>query len=179
MKEDSITASQHNWLQLLQSVSKRPLRVSRNYEGKPSKWVSVKEAEFPVDYRTVLHNEVVFDIDSTKWKEVRLFTEIVTDTLNRMNVPYITAYTGGRGIHVHVFFNLSEDQKRKCSKIDVMPKDLRIWLFQHVLQEAGVSPKLIGPGKPFDTACVNWNDEGKGHLVRIFGGKKRQYKTQL
>jgi len=96
-----------------------------------------------------------------------------------MNIPYITAYTGGRGVHIHVFFNLSEDQKRKCTKIDVMPKDLRIWLFQHVLQEAGVSPKLIGPGKPFDTACVNWNDEGKGHLVRIFGGKKRQHKTML
>ena len=179
MKQDSITASQHGWLQLLQSVSKRPLRVSRNFEGKPSKWVSIEDAEFPVDYRTVLHNEVVFDIDSTKWKEVRLFTEIVTDTLNRMNVPYITAYTGGRGIHLHVFFDLSEEQKKQCVKIDVMPKDLRMYLFQRVLQEAGVSPKLIGPGKAFDTACVNWSDEGKGHLVRIFGGKKRMHKTLL
>jgi hypothetical protein len=37
----------------------------------------------------------------------------------------------------------------------------------------------MGPGKPFDTSCINWNDEGKGHLIRIFGGKKRTYKTVL
>ncbi|MBU7026194.1 MAG: hypothetical protein HXS48_04565 [Theionarchaea archaeon] len=179
MKENTIDANQHKWLQVLQSLSKRPLRVSRNFEGKPSKWISVEDGEFPVDYRTVLHNEIVFDIDSTRWNEVRMFTEIVTDTLNKMNVPYTAAYTGGRGVHVHVFFSLSEDQKRQCVQIDVMPKDLRAWLFYYFLTDAGTSPKVIGPGKPFDTACVNWSDEGKGHLVRIFGGKKRNCKTML
>ena len=179
MKENNIDANQHKWLQVLQSLSKRPLRVSRNFEGKPSKWVSVEDAEFPVDYRTVLHNEIVFDIDSTRWNDVRMFTEIVTDVLNKMNVPYTAAYTGGRGVHVHVFFSLSEDQKRQCVQIDVMPKDLRAWLFYYFLTDAGTSPKVIGPGKPLDTACVNWSDEGKGHLIRIFGGKKRSYKTLL
>jgi hypothetical protein len=60
-----------------------------------------------------------------------------------------------------------------------MPKDFRMWLFQYILHEAGVVPKLIGPGKPFDTSVVNWNDEGKGHLIRVFGGKKSKYKTLL
>jgi len=177
MKENSLSDDQYNWLHTLQSMSKRPLRVSRNVEGRPSKWVSIDAAELPVDYRTVLHNEIVFDIDATQWKKVRLYTEIVIDALNRMGIPYIAAYTGGRGVHVHVFFELSEDQKKQCVETDVMPKDLRMWLFHYVLQEAGVSLKLIGPGNPFDTACVNWSDEGKGHLIRIFGGKKRRHKT--
>ncbi|MBU7030588.1 MAG: hypothetical protein HXS48_26885 [Theionarchaea archaeon] len=174
---DEIGTNQGRWLHTLQSMSKRPLRVSKNFNGKPSKWVSLEDAELPVDYRTILHNEIVIDIDSERWKEVRMFTEIITDTLNKMNVPYITAYTGGRGVHIHVFFDLSEDQKNQCNRIDVMPKDLRVWLFHYILKNAGVSPTLIGPGNPFDTSCVNWSDEGKGHLVRIFGGKKRQYKT--
>jgi len=179
MKENSLSGDQHNWLQQLKSMCKRPLRVSKNVNGRPSQWVSLDAAELPVDYRTVLHNEVVFDIDATQWKKVRLYAEIVIDALNKINIPYIAAYTGGRGVHVHVFFELSEDQKRQCTEIDVMPKDLRVWLFHYVLQEAGVSSKLIGPGNPFDTACVNWSDEGKGHLIRIFGGKKRQHKTLL
>jgi hypothetical protein len=176
MKSDN-KAKQQQWLQTLQSLSKRPIKVSKNVDGKPSKWISVKDAVLPVDYRTVLHNEIVIDIDSTKWKDARMFAEIITDTVNRLHIPHITAYTGGRGVHLHFFFSLSENQKKQCEEIDVMPKDLRMWLFHHVLKDAGISPKLIGPGKPFDTSCVNWSDEGKGHLVRIFGGKKRRYKT--
>jgi hypothetical protein len=174
---DTITQRQTHWLEALQSVSKQPLRVSRNVNGKPSQWVSREEAEFPVDYRTVLHNEVVIDIDCTRWNEVKMFAEMVTETLNTQRIPYITAYTGGRGIHIHLFFFLSEDQKRKCEDMDVMPKDLRVWLLEYILTDCGITPKLIGPGKPFDTSCINWNDEGKGHLVRLFGGKKRGYKT--
>ncbi|MGD2251240.1 MAG: hypothetical protein PVF58_22815 [Candidatus Methanofastidiosia archaeon] len=169
---------QNHWLQTLQSITKHPIKVSKNYNGNPSKWISVEDAVFPVDYRTVLHNEVVIDIDSTKWKKVQLFAEIITETLNKLRIPYTTAYTGGRGVHFHIFFLLSETQKKKCN-IDVMPKDLRMWLFEHILKEADISPNLMGPGKPFDTSCINWNDEGKGHLIRIFGGKKRTYKTVL
>ena len=64
-----------------------------------------------------------------------------------------------------------------CDKTDVMPKDLRMWLFHYIMGSAGVSSKLIGPGKPLDTSCIIWSDEGKGHLIRVFGGKKQKYKT--
>jgi hypothetical protein len=177
--EANRTQEQEQWLHTLQSLSKKPIRVSKNCNGKPSQWIFLKDAVLPVDYRTVLHNEVVIDIDATKWKDVRLYAEMVQNTLNSKNIPYITAYTGGRGIHLHFFFSLSEDQKKECEKSDVMPKDLRMWLFYHILQSTGISPKLIGPGNPFDTSVVNWSDEGKGHLIRIFGGKKRTYKTVL
>jgi hypothetical protein len=173
-----IIKEQQHWLQKLQSLAKRPLRVSKNINGTPSKWVPVTDAEFPVDYRTILHNEIVIDIDAQRWNEVKMFAEIITETLNRSKIPFLTAYTGGRGIHFHIFFFLSENQKKQC-KIDVMPKDVRMWLHQYILKEADISSKLIGPGKPFDTSVVNWSDEGKGHLIRIFGGKKRKWKTLL
>jgi hypothetical protein len=174
---DELCTKQGQWLERLQSLSKRQLKVSKNVNGKPSKWVSLNNTELPVDYRTVLHNEVVIDIDAVKWKEVRMFAEIITDTLVKLGIPHTMAYSGGKGIHIHVFFDLSLDQKKICDKTDVMPKDLRMWLFHHIIESAGVSPKLIGPGKPFDISCVNWSDEGKGHLIRVFGGKKQKYKT--
>jgi hypothetical protein len=177
--KSSRAQEQEQWLHRLQSLSKKPIRVSKNCNGKPSQWIFLEDALLPVDYRTVLHNEVVIDIDATRWKDVRLYAEMVQNTLNNKNIPYITAYTGGRGIHLHFFFSLSEDQKMACQKSDVMPQDLRMWLFYHILQTTGISPKLIGPGNPFDTSVVNWSDEGKGHLIRIFGGKKRTYKTVL
>ncbi len=174
-----IAAEQRKWLHTLQSLSKRPLKVSKNVNGKPTKWVSLEDAELPADYRIVLHNEAVIDIDAERWKEVRMFAEIVTDTLTKLNIPHIKGYSGGRGIHVHVFFGLSLSQKKVCDESDVMPKDLRLWLFEYMVKEAGISPKVIGPGKPFDTSCINWSDEGKGHLIRLFGGKKQKYKTLL
>ncbi len=176
---DEITRNQDNWLKKLQSLSKRPLKVSKSVNGKPTKWVPLEECEYPVDYRTVLHNEVVIDIDAEHWKDVRMCGEIVTETLHTLGIPYIKAYSGGRGIHIHVFFGLSSTQKRLCEGTDVMPKDVRVFLFEYILRHADISPKLIGPGKTFDTACVNWSDEGKGHLIRVFGGKKQKYKTLL
>ena len=174
-----IITEQNRWLHTLQSLSKRPVHVSRNVNGKPTKWVSLTDSELPVDYRTILHNEIVIDIDSEHWKKVRMFAEIITDTLVKLGIPYITAYSGGRGIHIHVFFDLSLSQKKMCDKTDVMPKDLRVWLFEYILKNAEISPVLIGPGKPFDTSCVNWSDEGKGHLIRVFGGKKKWCKVLL
>jgi hypothetical protein len=174
---DELSTKQGLWLEKLQSLSKRELRVSKNVNGKPSKWVSLNCTGLPVDYRTVLHNEVVIDIDAVKWKEVRMFAEIITDTLVKLGIPHTRAYSGGKGVHIHVFFDLSGNQKRICDKTDVMPKDLRMWLFHYIMGSAGVSSKLIGPGKPFDTSCITWSDEGKGHLIRVFGGKKQKYKT--
>jgi len=174
---EDISSQQHVWLQQLQSLSRRPVRVSRNIQGRPSAWGFIEDMEFPVDYRTVLHNEVVIDIDSTRWKEVRLFSEMIIDVLNRMHVPFISAYTGGRGVHIHFFFSLTENQKNQCDQHDVMPQDLRMYLFEKIMKETGISSKIIGPGKPLDTSCINWSDGGKGHLIRIFGGKKQRYKT--
>jgi hypothetical protein len=166
-------------LHQLQSLSKRLIRVSKNIKGRPSPWGFIEDIQFPVDYRTVLHNEVVIDIDSTRWKEVRLFSEMIMDVLNRMHVPFIPAYTGGRGVHIHFFFSLSKRQKQRCDQYDVMPQDLRMFLFEKIMKEAGISSKVIGPGKPLDTSCINWSDREKGHLIRIFGGKKQRYKMVL
>jgi len=176
---EDISAQQQTWLQQLQSLSKRLIRVSKNIQGRPSAWGFIEDTQFPVDYRTVLHNEVVIDIDSTRWKEVRLFSEMIIDVLNRMHVPFIPAYTGGRGVHIHFFFSLSEKQKQRCNQHDVMPQDLRMVLFEKIMKEADISHKVIRPGKPLDTSCINWSDGGKGHLIRIFGGKKQRHKTML
>ena len=88
---DELCTKQGQWLERLQSLSKRELRVSKNVNGKPSKWVSLKSTGLPVDYRTILHNEVVIDIDAVKWKEVKLFAEIITDTLVSLGIPHTMA----------------------------------------------------------------------------------------
>ncbi len=170
---------QLKWLRILQDFSISSVKVSKEVGGGPSKWTLLNEAAFPVDHRTILLRELVFDLDFKKWTEIMQCGNKLIAELKEMKIPHFLAHTGGRGLHIHVFFELPQQNQEKWPDANFDPKDLRIWLFHYILREAGIKENLIGPRKPFDTSCINWDDFSKGHLIRIFGGKKRSFKTLI
>jgi len=177
--------TQKEWLRTLQDLSLMTIKVSKEARGNPSKWTILNEATFPIDHRTILEDEIVFDIDSPDWAQVKEWGKKLISKLEDREIPFLLAYSGGRGLHVHVFFNLTEEQQEICTDFKVSMKNLRIWLFNHILTGLDgdmphIIPKeLIGKGKLFDNSCVNWNNNRKGHLIRIFGGRKKSYKTLI
>lgn len=176
----SFRKTQINWLQLLQEFSIIPVKVSKEVKGKPTKWNQLNQATFPVDHRTILHNEIVFDLDFKNWTKVVQYGNKLIAGLINMEIPYILAFTGGKGLHVHVFYEIPDILPRSEEHSwSISPKKLRIWLFKYILDNAGIEKELIGQRKPFDTSCVNWGDS-KEHLIRIFGGRNNNgYKTLL
>ncbi|MBU7045021.1 MAG: hypothetical protein HXS54_01180 [Theionarchaea archaeon] len=167
---------QETWLSSLNDYSILQLKVCRRLT---EKWNYLSSVKYIIQHRTVLHNEIVFDIDFKKWEDVKEYGEKVIKTLEKLKIPHVLAYSGGKGIHIHVFFKFSEDQNIRLftENISIDTIFVRMQLFKYILKEAEINDELIGKSKPFDTSCVNFSDELKGHLIRAFGGKKESFKT--
>lgn len=166
---------QIEWLRRLQDFSVTSIKVAQNYNNKALNWQLTREVKFPVNHRTVLHNEIVFDLDFWHWKDVKRYGNKVVETLSDENIPFLLTYTGGKGIHIHVFYEILDIPELENFTF----QEIRMKLFYYILGEAEIEEKLIGKNKPFDTSCVNWGDTAKGHLVRIFGGKNKSFKTLI
>jgi hypothetical protein len=126
----------------------------------------------PFDYRTVLSNEIVFDIDNG-WTKVSRIGKDIVSILRRRAIPHYIALTGGRGIHIHVFFDIAygtAEEMVTLAGIDF--RHLRMFIFNDICRDAGIPRELIGKGLTVDTATVDWTEKGKGHLVREFLGAK-------
>jgi len=164
---------QHEWLKCLDRLSDRRLKVSKNVKDHPGQWEPFAP-ELPTrkDYRTVLQNEVVFDIDSDNWDDIRFLASKLTQTLAKLNIRDISSITGGRGVHISFFFKPTGEQESKLRENNLTYRDLRIWLARRIADEAGIDKELIGIGKTIDLSVIDWDDDSKGHLLRTFGGSK-------
>ncbi|KYK38410.1 MAG: hypothetical protein AYK18_17225 [Theionarchaea archaeon DG-70] len=166
---------QIQWLKRLQDISVISIKVARNCNNKTLNWQLTREVKFPVNHRTVLHNEVVFDLDFWNWKDIKRYGNKLVETIQNENIPFLLAYTGGKGLHIHVFFNIPNLPGFENYTL----QEIRMKLAKKILRKAEIEEKLIGKNKPFDTSCINWSDTTKGHLIRIFGGKNKSFKTLI
>jgi hypothetical protein len=120
-----------------------------------------------------MDNELFFDMDEPDWDMLRLFTQPLLDYLDEKNIPYILAGSGGSGVHCSVFFDALEYQKIYGFK------EVRLALWNYLLNEIDVDENLIGEGRPYCNAVVNFGDTVQyGKILREFGGNKNgNYKT--
>jgi len=174
---------QKMWLQQLYDSNTYPMDISYNFEGRIGKWIPYDHAfRFPVDYRNVLPNEIVFDLDDTNWKHVLSHAINIINVLKIHKIPYYVFRTGGKGLHISVFYKFSEHNfslAKKAANMGMLPKDFRLFLWNWILDLAQIDRKVRKQGQIVDKSKVSWNDAGRGSLIRVTGGKKVKYDPMI
>jgi len=138
----------------------------------------IHKASNPIYTRATLSFEIVVDFDVDDWNLIKQEGDKLITFLKSANIPYLLAYSGGDGIHVHIFskpleFNLSD---LKEYDVDVA-KAVRSSVCYAFLQDANVKPADIG----LDKKKINFNKGGKGSQIREFGTIRPdgRYKTLI
>jgi hypothetical protein len=142
-----------------------------------------------IDYRSPLPNELIFEIDSKQWKKVKEAGDRIIDLLNEFNIPFNLAASGGKGVHISVFFKIIFTDKIKSLLSEAIKKDykqkyFRRDLLKYFVQLAGYKSIDMGTGKLFDSSCIEFNDnefndfENQGKLIRIIGGRKAVFNDE-
>jgi hypothetical protein len=130
------------------------------------------------DERNVAVNEVVFDFDWGSYKANYDKAKEVVNVLNNRGIPSLVCATGGKGIHIHIFFNkinFKTEEGKKAFKnalrYNFSFKHIRLWLWNTILDEAGIEEKFRS--KQVDPKVIKFNYyQGTTHLIRDIGGRK-------
>jgi len=161
-----------------------------NYDSKIDKYVPGKRYDVNkyklYDERNVAVNEIIFDLDWRSYKANYQKAKLIIESMENRNIPYYICATGGKGIHIHTFFNkirLSTDESKKLFRealsYGLSYKNIRLWLFNTILDEAGIDTKYRGKGKYVDSAPIIFNYySGTTHLIRALGGRKYVKNTE-
>src|SRR3990167_797478 len=132
------------------------LNRSRQH-SRPGVWIPLQFWDWSKGssaFRTIGWNEVVVDIDDTKWSKVYDASSRVRDFLRSRSIPHYPHLSGGKGVHISIFLD--------ADPTDVGWKAIRHSVSNWIEEESGVH---------FDQACVKgWSDASKGHLLRTEGG---------
>ena len=187
MRLEKMEEEQKEYINELKQYSIKPFFVVHHRPtGEMKPWET--EFNFPLDYYSILSREIVFDIDSEVWNDCKEAAMSICGSLDNLKIPYNLYLSGGKGIHIHVFFNIPNiDEKflKDVGDSEISYKNIRFYFFNYILDKAEIPSNLRGPGKFLDTLCVNWDDRKKGHIIRCCGGRKFQkdgkinYKTYL
>lgn len=109
--DSNILEKQIQWLRLLTTVSRDEIKLMPKYQ---TPWVGFHTIldnlpDKPIHSRQILRNEIVLEIDSSSWEEVRDGTRRITMLLDEWGAPgsYYLSFSGNRSIHVHLFINIS------------------------------------------------------------------------
>lgn len=182
-KQKELTLKQLSWLCGLEKYTNSPIAITSNIKMKgnwiQSAWYPL-DAKSPfrrIDNRSVLDREIIFDIDATKWSVVKHFRDKIVEVLEMEEIPYYEAYTGGKGVHIHVFFETYRDKEDRgdideAKKYKLQYRDIRVYFWNWILDKADIDKKYRGSGKVIDKGLVGWSDYGKGHMIRLVGGRK-------
>jgi hypothetical protein len=99
------------FLRLLSTVSRDEIKVMLKPQ---SPWynffdILADPLDRPIHSRLILKNELVLEIDSDVWAEVRDGTRRIVQVLESWGAggSYYLSYSGNRSIHVHVFIDLT------------------------------------------------------------------------
>ncbi|MGC9138723.1 MAG: hypothetical protein ACP5G5_06960 [Thermoplasmata archaeon] len=170
--------SRDEWYSKVRSATKDIIYLSNFYSnngeyvlGKWVAWNPGSPPPFPYDHRTVLNNEVVFDIDIKDWDMVRRYAQIIINFLNSNGIGHLIGLSGGKGVHIHVFLKISDELYFFLKKLDTedidVAREIRLAFFDWVLSNIPQPPE-----NAVDRSLVSWSSESKGHMVREFGGRK-------
>ena len=173
------------WYKKIRSASKYSIYLSNFYErknGEHTEYVLGKWVEWPSSmplpplnpyhHRTVLSREIVFDIDTPEWAQVRNAGQRLLNYFELKNIPYIMGQSGGKGVHIHVFLKFTETFKTVLDNVITnegldVAREIRMIFYNHVLASTGLKDLGI-----FDESLVGFSSQSMGHMVREFGGTK-------
>ncbi len=117
----------------------------------------------PIGHRSILKNELVFEIDDDDWSVVRDGTNNIIDLLNEWGAEgsYYLSFSGNRSIHVHAFFDIKGiELQEETSKLlenadtDEIHKELKAYVMRQTQYATGTSIDVQLSGK---------------HLIRLEG----------
>lgn len=141
-----------------------------------------KPADFYENYdeRTVFMNEIVFDLDFPVYTKNYNVAQALIEVFNQRRIKPIICETGGKGIHIHIFFDKIEFTSEKNKEIfkkafqnRLSWKNIRMWIFNTIINDAGIDDKEVGAGKHIDTLPLSFdNFQGTTRLIRDIGGRK-------
>lgn len=181
----AVAISQRRQVAMVQAYQpRRPVLVQplREPEAqKKTRWVAV-DAVPPVEElwtRSIGLNELVFDIDTKPFRDVRRAQEPLSEALAELGVPHVTAWTGGKGAHTHVFLGdivVDEDVFRDAQRFEVDAwREARMVVANALLDAAGVPDVKAerwanrGGSGVFDRLKLSWSAKRLGSMVRTFG----------
>jgi|GEM_PF-873332 len=189
--DKDIIRAQKEWLKVLQSIPPKKMILIKAIEGKTPKgadhelytwlpyaniWIKIKQ---PIYTRGILPNEILIDPDTPEWDVMKAGIEKLIEYCKKNNIPFITGFSGGKGIHVSIFFNACRVDKElengiEETGIDVL-KTARRALVKTLAEKAGVNLDDIRT----DWGKIDFNFYNKGSQVRTFGTVRApgQYKT--
>ncbi len=192
-----ILSLQKTWLDKLQEHSKKPILV-KALEGKiPNElrnsnasglycWSYYKDVfpmmQTPYFTRSILVNEVVLDPDTPIWDDLKREMDKITTTLTAQKIPFMLAYSGGKGCHLHLFFdmnvNIPKELFDKCRDTNFdLYKAFRQHVFEYIMKISNANVDLLKIDKP----KINWQILNMGSQVRDFGTQRGNgfYKTLI
>jgi hypothetical protein len=174
---NSIARGQKKFLKML---SKNLLWTSKRKGNKLTKWILAHEAEFPVDYRSVLPNEVVYDLDGL-WVENLAWGNLLLEFFKKERIPNNLEYTSGKGIHISIFVRIEEIYRTIIEENKITSLEIRTYLWNKWLDEIGIKNTIRGKGKIFDDSSIKFSLMArKGRIISLPGAKRgSNYATAL
>ncbi len=170
---DSVVASQRNWLQKLQNLMGKPILVQRHVSNFWHFWYD-DIPNNPFHTRTVLACELCFDPDVKNWEAMKQGMDKIINFMDLEKIPYILAYSGGKGCHGHVFidhnmpFPYDVNRGLKSYNIDA-GREVRVFLANWIFRNAGVRTQDL----ELDFKKISWDKDGKGSMIRILGSQRQ------
>lgn len=180
MSNEEIIRQQRVWLDQLQELSKKPILIKAIEGKKPEgadfdgyNWVFYKD-EFPklkapIYTRSILPNELCLDPDVKNWDV--LYSEMykIQNFCTVQGIPLQLAYSGGNGIHGHIFFDsfkIDDENFTNAKKFDIdLYKIVRNVLVDMILKGADTTKQLLS----LDLKKINFSNKRKGSMIREYG----------
>ncbi len=179
----SIRGQQDELLEKLQTLDcRKPILVQTNIHGP---WMERPvEGDTPYVTRGILRNEVVLDLDHPDAQIRDYELSKLQDYLNKLDWSYYVARTGGKGIHVHLFLDLSSvlisestaqrmDQLKKTGKDVDISRLLRTYVGDRICLDAGLIIDHVDPeGNTehwIDRQKYSFSSNNKGSQIRMVG----------
>jgi len=123
--------------------------------------------------RETLDREIVIDLDNPEWKNNRKNAYSVSKHLKEREIPHYIFYTGGKGIHIHIFLDvdiqITETKYQELKEKKFNLKYLREQLFKEF--------KNFGISKDMDNQLIKGN-----HTLTALGSchrKTNNYKLYI
>ncbi len=180
-------SDQQSYFSLLESIGLGPIYSAQSYlqgdKYTPGRRIFIEASKFPVDYRTVFSNEIVFELDASSYAQNYKYAVLIIEALRRRSIPFSLYASGGKGIHIEIFFKKPDfptDDMRKLFE-DALErglkfKDVRQFIFDSIMEDTTLPRDLIGKSKTIDTNSILFDDEhNKTRLLRACGGRKLLY----
>ena len=173
MRDDYSFISRESYMKEIPHVAQLQLAV-QHPDMAFSKWGTLHPLYlqyYPCVHRKVSPLELVFDCDAETYDKNRYGAYIIANVLESLQIPFNAFYSGNKGMHVHVFYDIDPG----CSystRVLVLERfnkkmllDLRKWLFERVFASA----------RKYFTEVDKSVSKASAHMIREAGSV--HYKT--